>query len=244
MPIVDQMTLYWSAGLIGVAFYLGAYAALQSGLLSGAGYAYTVLNLVGAALVLVSLLAEWSLSSAIIQVSWIVISLVGLVRLYIRHRRLRFSEEEQRLVEACFATMPRLAARRVLDLGVWFDAPEGYALTAEGMPVENFHFVIRGGADVRVGGMKIAQVHGGSTVGEMGCLSHAPATACVEINQPSRLFRIRSDDLARMVRRDAEVKPHLEYAFAHATRQKLVDTNAALRSALHQNAAQAELARA
>lgn len=235
MPLMDQMTLFWAAGLVGVAFYLGSYAGLQSGLLSGAGYVYTILNLIASSLVLVSLMAEWSMSSALIQVSWIAISVVGLTRLYVRNRMLRFTEEEQRLVNACFATMPRLAARRVLDRGVWLDIPEGYTLTREGMPVENFYFVVQGGADVHVGGLKIAEVGASSTVGEMGCLSHAAASACVHVNQPSRLFRIRSDDLALLVRRDAELKPHLEYAFAHATRQKLVDTNAALRAALHRS---------
>lgn len=235
VPVIDELTVFWIAGLVGVAFYLGSYAGLQSGLLSGAGYPYTILNLIASSLVLVSLMSEWSLSSALIQVSWIAISLIGLTRLYIRHRMLRFTQEEQDLVASCFATMPRLAARRVLDMGVWLDAPQGYGLTEEGMPVESFYFVVAGGADVQVGGLKIAEVGAGSTVGEMGCLSHAAASACVQLNRPSRLFRIRSDDLARIVRRDAELKPHLEYAFAHATRQKLVDTNAALRAALHRS---------
>lgn len=233
MPEIDQMTLFWIAGLVGVAFYLGSYAALQSGLLSGAGYIYTLLNLVASSLVLVSLFAEWNMSSALIQASWIVISCIGLTRLYVRHRMLRFSEEEQHLVDNCFATMPRLAARRVLDMGVWLDAPEGYTLTQEGMPVENFFFILRGGAEVQLGAMKIAEVGADGTIGEMGCLTHAAASACVQVNQPSRLFRISSDDLSRLIRREPDLKPHLEYAFAHATRQKLVDTNAALRAALH-----------
>jgi hypothetical protein len=241
MTIVDQSELFWMAGLVGVAFYLGSYAALQSGLLSGAGYAYTILNLIAASLVLVSLFAEWSLSSALIQVSWIVISLVGLTRLYIRHRMLRFTGEERELIDSCFATMPRIEARRVLDLGVWYDAPEGYPLTTAEMPVETFSSIARGGAEVRVGALKIAEVRAGGTVGEMGCLHLAPATACVQVNQPSRVFRIPSEALARMVRRAPDLKPHLEYAFAHATKQKLVTTNAALRAALE---AQAHLEKA
>ncbi len=232
MSFIDQSELFWMAGLVGVAFYLGSYAALQSGLLRGAGYTYTLLNMVAASLVLVSLFAEWNMSSALIQVSWIVISLVGLTRLYIRHRMLRFSDEEQHLIDTCFATMPRIEARRVLDLGVWYDAPEGYLLTTEAMPVENFYYIAKGGAEVRVGALKIAEVSAGGTVGEMGCLHLAPATACVQINQPSRVFRIPSEALARMVRRTPDLKPHLEYAFAHATKQKLVTTNAALRAAL------------
>ena len=99
MTLIDQTELFWMAGLVGVAFYLGSYAALQSGLLSGAGYLHTILNLIAASLVLVSLFAEWNMSSALIQASWIVISLIGLTRLYIRHRMLRFSDEEQHLID-------------------------------------------------------------------------------------------------------------------------------------------------
>ncbi len=42
-------------GLAGVGVYLGSYAALQSGLLRGSGYAYAFANLVASGLVLTSL---------------------------------------------------------------------------------------------------------------------------------------------------------------------------------------------
>ena len=68
------------AGIAGVGFYLGSYTALQLGMLRGDGYAYAILNAAAAALVLLSLKEAFNLSSAVIQVSWIVISLVGITR--------------------------------------------------------------------------------------------------------------------------------------------------------------------
>lgn len=237
MPEFDLMTLLWMTGLAGVAFYLASYAALQSGLIRGDGYAYTLLNLAASSLVFVSLFAEWSMASALIQISWITISIVGLTRLWVLHRMLRFTEEEQHLVDTCFATMKRLDVRKLLNLGVWIEASDGYALTEYLQPVEHLYYIKSGGVDVEMGGQKIAQVGAGDFIGEMGCLTHAAATATVRLNQPSRMFRISSDEMCRMLRRNPDLKPHLEYAFAHKTRKKLVETNAALRDALaRQNA--------
>lgn len=232
MPDFDHITLFWLTGLVGVAFYLGSYAALQSGLLKGAGYTYTILNLTAASLVFVSLFAEWNMSSAIIQISWITISIVGLTRLWFLHRMLRFNADEQVLVDNCFATMSGIDVRRLLDLGVWIEAPKGYVLTEQGLPVENLYYIQSGGVDVLIDGQKIAQVGEGDFIGEMGCLTHAAATATVTLNQSTRFFRIRSDDLCKLLRRNPDLQPHLEYAFAHKTRKKLVETNAALRDAL------------
>lgn len=75
---------YDSVGLIGVILYISSYAALQLGLLQGSGYTYTLMNLAAAILVLVSLMESFNLSSAIIQITWITISIFGLSRLWAR----------------------------------------------------------------------------------------------------------------------------------------------------------------
>lgn len=211
-----------------MAFYLGSYAALQSGLLRGGGYLYASLNLIAASLVLVSLFAEWSLSSAIIQVSWIVISLVGLTRIWLATRALRFSQEETALVEKRYATLRPIDARKVLDHGRWIDGQKGDVLTQQGRTVAHLDYISTGGADVYVDGQLIAHSAAGTFIGELGCLDSAPASATVVLNQPSRLFRTRSEDLVRMLARQPDLRPHVEYAFARCTQDKLIQTNALL----------------
>ena len=71
MDQIDFTTVYWATGLVGVAFYLSSYALLQAGVVRGAGVPHTLMNMTAATLVLVSLAAEWNMSSALIQVSWI-----------------------------------------------------------------------------------------------------------------------------------------------------------------------------
>lgn len=225
---METTTIFWFAGLVGVAFYLGSYAALQSGLLRGSGYLYALLNLIASSLVLVSLFAEWSLSSAIIQVSWIVISLIGLTRLWLSSRALRFSAEERALVESRFATLRPSEARRLMDHGRWIDAPAGEVLTHQNQSVMNLDYLSTGGADIVVDGEVISHVGPGTFIGEIGCLTKGPASASVVLNQPTRYFRTRSDDLIRLLQRHPELRPHVEYSFARAMQEKLMQTNARL----------------
>lgn len=57
---------YQIAGYGGVVFYLSSYGLLQMGVLRGNSYTYAALNMLAAALVLVSLFRNWNLFSAII----------------------------------------------------------------------------------------------------------------------------------------------------------------------------------
>lgn len=235
---MELTTIFWLAGLVGVAFYLGSYAALQSGLLRGSGYAYAALNLIAASLVLVSLFAEWSLSSAIIQVSWIVISIIGLTRIWLSSRRLSFTDEEMALLRARFATLRPADARRLLDHGRWINGTTGEVLTRQGASVEHLDYLSEGSADVFVDGQMIARSNHGKFIGELGCLTKGPASATVVLNAPSRYFRMRSDDLIRLLQRQSDLRPHVEYAFASCTQEKLRETNALLGESLRAQKAQ------
>ena len=65
-------------GVVGVALIVGSYLLLQIGQLEGRGAAYSALNAVGAALVLLSLSVDFNLSAFIIEMFWLAISLMGL----------------------------------------------------------------------------------------------------------------------------------------------------------------------
>ena len=73
------MTLPDLAGLVGVAAVLAAYALLQAGRLAVRAPLYSALNLVGAALIFLSLVHDWNLPSAVIEGSWALISAYGLL---------------------------------------------------------------------------------------------------------------------------------------------------------------------
>lgn len=66
-------------GVAGFFAYISAFASVQIGQMDGNGIAYSLLNILAATLVGIGLLAEFNLSSALIQGSWIIIGLTGLV---------------------------------------------------------------------------------------------------------------------------------------------------------------------
>jgi hypothetical protein len=75
-------------GNIGVAVLMIAYLMLQLNKLSSDGLAYSLLNAIGASLVIVSLLYAFNLSALLMEVFWVLISFVGIYR-YFRQKTLR-----------------------------------------------------------------------------------------------------------------------------------------------------------
>jgi hypothetical protein len=82
--------LAWTdiVGVIGVAMILVAYAGAALGRLDVKGALSLSANFVGASLILLSLMVDFNLSALLMEGSWALVSLAGLVRLLvIRLRR-------------------------------------------------------------------------------------------------------------------------------------------------------------
>lgn len=216
-----------AAGLAGVVLYLSSYALLQAGLLRGSGYAYALLNLCAASLVLISLTVAFNMSSAIIQASWIIISVMGIARLAIMNSRVRFSPEERAMRDHVFPDMPPPIARRFLSRGTWMDAEAGAVLTEEGKPVANMYYLANGAAKVSSGGQAIGRIESG-LVGEMNVLAGGDASATVRIASPSRLFVVSGASLRRLTARDPDFRILLENGMSRDTGRKLMRANARL----------------
>jgi len=67
-------------GMLGTTCVVLAYLLLQLDKLDAKGLAYNLVNLVGAILLLISLLVHFNLASFVIELFWIAASLVGLVK--------------------------------------------------------------------------------------------------------------------------------------------------------------------
>lgn len=83
------MNLQWYdlVGLIGSVLVVGSYFLLQSGRLAGTGLPYQSINIVGSACILVSLTGGFNLAVALLQCTWILISLYGIARGLAQRRR-------------------------------------------------------------------------------------------------------------------------------------------------------------
>jgi hypothetical protein len=67
-------------GLVGVAMVVLAYGLLSMGRWQSIQPRYLWLNIIGTALILVSLFFQWNLPAVVAQVLWIIISVIGLIR--------------------------------------------------------------------------------------------------------------------------------------------------------------------
>jgi len=75
-----NLAWYDGVGLFGSALVVGSYFLLQSGRLSGTGLPYQLINIAGSSCILVSLVGGFNLSVALLQCTWIAISVFGIVR--------------------------------------------------------------------------------------------------------------------------------------------------------------------
>jgi multidrug transporter EmrE-like cation transporter len=75
-------------GNTGVVMLIITYLMLQVNKIRSDGLAYSILNAVGASLIILSLLVNFNLSAFIMEVFWVLISFVGIYR-YFRLKTLR-----------------------------------------------------------------------------------------------------------------------------------------------------------
>jgi hypothetical protein len=80
--------LFDFVGNIGVAIMIVTYLLLQLKRLDSNAPTYSLLNAFGAALVILSLSVNFNLSAFIMEVFWVLISLIGIYR-YLRTRMLK-----------------------------------------------------------------------------------------------------------------------------------------------------------
>ena len=76
---ISQIGIYDAIGIVGVVLYVSSYFLVQMKCIDGNRSVYTIMNLLAASAVLVSLMHSFNLASALIQISWITISLIGIM---------------------------------------------------------------------------------------------------------------------------------------------------------------------
>ena len=215
-------------GLVGVILYIGSYFSIQAGLIKGEGYLFAGLNTASAACVLLSLAENFNLSSAVIQITYIAISVFGIIRFYLLTHRIKFSEDEKIFLNAIAPNLHKIQARQLLDLGSWKTKLGDTVLTEEGNLPSHLYFLLDGSAEVKVAGNVVANLNAKSLVGEISCLTGMTASASVILKQPSRLFEINLTDLEDYLLRNTPVRHELESQFASQIGQKLIQANATL----------------
>jgi len=74
------MNIFVFLGIVGVSLIVIAYFLLQINKLSSQSLMFSLLNFIGSFLILISLFDEWNLPSFIIEIFWMLISLIGIIK--------------------------------------------------------------------------------------------------------------------------------------------------------------------
>ena len=82
------MTITWIdlIGFLGVLFIIVAYLLLQLNKLPSSSPIYSLMNALGALLIIISLLFDFNLSAFVVESFWFLISLLGLTRSLVSRR--------------------------------------------------------------------------------------------------------------------------------------------------------------
>ncbi len=84
---VDPVTVIVNVvGWLGMALLVGAYALVTTGRIPGTGLVFQLMNLLGGGLLMVNTAWYGAWPSAVLNLIWVVIGTVGLVRLALRRR--------------------------------------------------------------------------------------------------------------------------------------------------------------
>lgn len=75
-----ELAWYDLVGLLGTVIILAGFFLLQAGRLAGTGLIYQLINLFGAAGILVSLIGKFNLPVFLLEAAWMAVSLYGIVR--------------------------------------------------------------------------------------------------------------------------------------------------------------------
>ncbi len=73
---------YEIVGMCGVVIVLVAYVLLNIGVLNQYSLRYQWMNILGALMILFSLIEHWNIATFFIEVAWIVISLIGVIKIW------------------------------------------------------------------------------------------------------------------------------------------------------------------
>ena len=75
---------YDFVGSVGVVTIISTYVLLQTEKLSSGGLAYSVLNGLGALLIVVSLLYSFNFAAFVVESLWVLISVYGIIKYFLK----------------------------------------------------------------------------------------------------------------------------------------------------------------
>jgi hypothetical protein len=149
------------------------------------------------------------------------------------NRNVRFSAEEQAMLDRLFTELPRSRARHLIDQGLWLSGKAGDVLTREGETVDHLYYLAEGEARVLSMGSQVGLCRPGDLIGELTVLSGETASATVILNGAARFWCAPADDLRPYVEAHDDIRRAIEHGFATVLKAKLRASNRIIAEADH-----------
>ncbi|MBV9882065.1 MAG: cyclic nucleotide-binding domain-containing protein [Sphingomonadaceae bacterium] len=141
------------------------------------------------------------------------------------NRTVRFTPEEQAMLDRLFGELPRSRARHLIDQGLWLNGRAGDVLTREGEKVDHLYYLAEGEARVVMTGSQVGTCRPGDLIGELTVLSGETASATVTLNTPARFWCAPAEDLRPYVEAHEDIRRAIEHGFATVLKAKLRASN-------------------
>jgi len=141
------------------------------------------------------------------------------------NRSVRFTPEEQAMLDRLFTELPRSRARHLIDQGLWLNGKAGDVLTREGEKVDHLYYLAEGEARVVSMGSQVGTCRPGDLIGELTVLSGETASATVILNTPARFWCAPAEDLRPYVEAHDDIRRAIEHGFATVLKAKLRASN-------------------
>ena len=165
------------------------------------------------------------------NVALLIVNLVLLLQFMRSNAAVRFTSDEEPMLEALLNDLPRARARHFLDQGLWLTGKAGETLIRQGEPVTHLFYIANGEAEVTSGGKAVGRVGQGDLVGEVTVLSGETASATVTLQSAARMWCAPAQSLRLYLDAHHDVRHAVEMSFAAALRHKLQEMNRAVAEA-------------
>ena len=160
---------------------------------------------------------------------WWAVLLLGTLGLLgkrlLENSKVRFTREEEEMLDGVLASLPRSRARHLLDQGFWLSGREGDTLTREEEAVTHLYYLAAGEARVMSHGQQVATCRPGDLIGELTVLSGDRASATVVLAGPARFWCAPANVLRPYIQAHDDVRHALEQGISTSLKSKLRHSN-------------------
>lgn len=214
MPLLDTDTLLHQIGfvLIALAYTMRNMLYLR------------LLAIVSSVFIMVYYLSLEGWTGVIWQTVFIAINLIQVARIIAERFQLNLTAEQEQIYKDVFAYIPPFEFKKLMKISHFAQADPGDILIEQGSKVIYLMMIWQGVVHVIIDGKTVAECKKGKLLGEMSFISNKPATATVQVMEPTRYVIWLQDDLRQLLQDNPDMQVSMQRVFTQDLLNKLTNT--------------------